>query len=100
MNKIQEGEGIKSASFGASPFDGQQLAVGDFNGELRIRDLVKNETCFKVKAHKMIINSLDAIGGLDKGYGAPEILTGSRDGCVRLWDPRQQGPVRHSVNPP
>lgn len=65
---------------------------------MKIRDLVKNEIFFKVKAHKKIVNSLDAIGGLDKGFGAPEIVTGSRDGCVRLWDPRQQGPVKIVIN--
>ena len=31
---------------------------------------------------------MDAIGGAGYGYGAPEILTGGRDGCVRLWDIR------------
>lgn len=25
--------------------------------------------------------------------GAPEIATASRDGCVRIWDPRQKAPV-------
>jgi hypothetical protein len=29
-----------------------------------------------------------SIGGMDVGYGAPEIVTGGRDGCVRLWDTR------------
>merc|ERR1712216_794271 len=36
---------------------------------------------------------MDGCGGLDIGYGAPEIVTGSRDGCVRVWDPRVQDPV-------
>lgn len=80
-------------SFGASPFGGQQVAIGDFNGELRIHDLEKNKVNFRVKAHREIVNSVDGIGGLDIGYGAPEILTGSRDGTVKLWDPRQSSPV-------
>jgi hypothetical protein len=25
-----------------------------------------------------------------KGYGAPELVTCGRDGCVRVWDVRQQ----------
>lgn len=80
-------------SFGASPVEGQHLAIGDFNGEVRILDVEANKTVFSVKGHKKIVNALDAIGGLDSGYGAPEIVTGSRDGSVKLWDPRQNGAV-------
>ena len=88
-----EGEGIKCMSFGASPVEGQHLAIGDFNGEVRIRDMETNQVIYKVQGHTKIVNSLDAIGGLDTGYGAPEIVTGSRDGSVKLWDPRQSGAV-------
>lgn len=35
---------------------------------------------FSVNAHKEIINCIDGIGGLGIGEGAPEIVTGSRDG--------------------
>lgn len=84
---------MKCFTFGASPFGGQQLAIGDFSGELRILDLEKQKVSWSVKAHKEIINSVDGIGGLDIGNGAPEILTGSRDGAVKLWDPRQNTPV-------
>lgn len=44
---------------------------------------------YGVKAHKEIINAIDGVGGLGIGEGAPEIATGSRDGFVKLWDPRQ-----------
>ncbi len=37
---------------------------------------------YSVKAHKEIINSIDGIGGLGIGEGAPEIATASRDGIV------------------
>ena len=75
-------------SFGASPVEGQHLAEGDFNGEVRIRDIEANKVIFRVQGHSKIVNAMDAIGGLDSGYGAPEIVTGSRDGSVKLWDPR------------
>ena len=32
-------------------------------------------------------------GGLNIGGGAPELVTGSRDGTVRVWDPRQKDAV-------
>jgi hypothetical protein len=41
-----------------------------------------------VKGHREIINAIDAIGGLGIGGGAPEIVTGSRDGkknCRKLF---------------
>jgi len=30
---------------------------------------------------------------MGNGYGPCEIVSGGRDGSVRLWDPRQQSPV-------
>ena len=35
---------------------------------------------YSVKAHKEIVNGIDGVGGLGIGDGAPEIVTGSRDG--------------------
>ena len=40
-----------------------------------------------------IINAIDGCGGVEIGYGAPELVTGGRDGCVRLWDIRVKEPV-------
>jgi WD40 repeat protein len=38
-------------------------------------------------------NCIDGIGGKGADYGAPELVTGGTDGCVRVWDPRQSAPV-------
>ena len=35
---------------------------------------------YSVKGHTEIINTIDGVGGLGIGEGAPEIVTGSRDG--------------------
>ncbi len=35
---------------------------------------------YSAQAHKSIINAIDGCGGLNLGYGAPEIVTAGRDG--------------------
>eukprot|EP01084_Bolivina_argentea_P155961 271769_1 len=83
--------GFKCGTFGQSynkeNVSSQQLATGDFNGTLSIWDLEKlNKPIFEVEnAHQKIINSIDGISGK---YGAAELVTGSRDGTVKVWDPR------------
>ena len=45
------------------------------------RDLERLDSpTYSVKAHEGIINTIDGCGGLGIGGGAPEIVTGSRDG--------------------
>lgn len=40
------------------------------------------EPVYTAKAHSQIINAIDGVGGLGIGAGAPEIITGSRDGKI------------------
>ena len=59
-----------------------------------IYDLEKGGVKFSVQAHVGMANCVDGVGGKGMGqYGAPEIVTGGQDGCVRVWDPRQEQPV-------
>mmetsp|Transcript_6576 Transcript_6576/g.11058 ORF Transcript_6576/g.11058 Transcript_6576/m.11058 type:complete len:357 (-) Transcript_6576:125-1195(-) len=86
--------GVKCGTFGASSIEERHIATGDHAGKLVIYDLEHTDKpVFSQQAHVSIINAIDGCGGLDVGYGAPEIVTGGRDGCVRLWDPRVQEPV-------
>ena len=87
-------QGIKCATFGACRYGDQHIALGDFAGYLSICDLAREDKSgevFSVHAHEGLINAIDGIGGIT--CGAPEIATGGRDGCVRIWDPR----VNHAV---
>ena len=101
--------GIKCATFGASSLEDRNLAFGDYNGGLCIWDIErcasssdgkgkctlsgKSMEIFSVEAHNGIINAIDGVGGIDHEHGAPEIVTGGRDGCVKVWDPRVNNPV-------
>lgn len=97
LDLVVEGKtanGVKCGTFGASSIEDRYLATGDHAGKLAIYDLENiSNPIFSQQAHSSIINAIDGCGGLDVGYGAPEIVTGGRDGCVRLWDPRVQEPV-------
>ncbi len=54
------------------------------------RDLDRPDApVFHAKGHTSIVNAIDGCGGLGVGGGAPEFVTGGRDGAVKVWDPRQ-----------
>lgn len=92
--EVEKKEGIKCATFGASDFERRHLATGDMKGSLNVWDLDRlDKPTFSVQAHSTLINQIDGVGGLNVGYGAPEIATCSRDGCVKVWDPRTNDPV-------
>ncbi|XP_042901354.1 dynein axonemal assembly factor 10 [Parasteatoda tepidariorum] len=91
VSDITKPKGFKCGTFGASGLHQRHLGTGDFEGNLQIWDLDKSEVpIYSVKAHSQIINAIDGVGGLNIGAGAPEIVTCSRDGSVKVWDPRQK----------
>lgn len=81
--------GIKAGTFKSSPISIRDVATVDYKGKLNIWDIEKGKSKFEVQAHSSVANSIDGIGGKGAEYGAPEIVTGGTDGCVRVWDPRQ-----------
>ena len=91
---------FKCGTFGHSTLAERSLATGDFAGGLAIWDLERltTPTWSMPSAHSTIINCIDGCGGL-KGAGAPEIVTGGRDGCVHVWDPRQRDRPVASMSP-
>jgi WD40 repeat protein len=51
-------------------------------------DLETGQSSWSVAGHSLIVNSVDGCGGLASPGGAPEVVSGARDGCVKVWDPR------------
>lgn len=81
--------GVKCATFGASSLEQRAVATGDFEGNVCVQDLDRlHSPTWRVRGHETLVNCIDGCGGLGIGNGAPEVVTGSRDGCVRVWDPR------------
>ncbi|CAM9370319.1 unnamed protein product [Chrysoparadoxa australica] len=94
MDEKERPAGIKCATFGASSLENRHMASGDYDGKLNIYDLERNDVpVYGIQAHASIVNAIDGFGGSEMGYGPPELVTGGRDGCVRVWDPRVQQPV-------
>lgn len=91
IKDVEKNTAFKCATFGASSLRERNLATGDFEGKLQIWNLEDPSVpVYSASAHKEIINAIDGVGGTTIGCGAPEIVTGSRDGSVKVWDPRQK----------
>ena len=80
--------GIKAGTFKASPIAMRDVATVDYKGKLCIFDIEYGKPKYSVQAHSTMANTIDGIGGKGAEYGAPELVTGGSDGCVRVWDPR------------
>ncbi|CAL1300754.1 unnamed protein product [Larinioides sclopetarius] len=91
VTDVTKPRGFKCGTFGSSPMHQRHLATGDFEGNLQLWDMESLDSpLFNVRGHTQIINAIDAVGGLGIGAGAPEIVTGSKDGAVKVWDSRQK----------
>ncbi|XP_069116254.1 dynein axonemal assembly factor 10-like [Argopecten irradians] len=100
VKEVEKSKGFKCGTFGASKLQERYLATGDFDGKMHIWNLEQPELpIYSVKGHKEIINAIDGVGGLGIGEGAPEIVTGSRDGAVKVWDPRQKNEPVATMEP-
>lgn len=84
--------GIKCSTLGACRSGDECIATGDYVGNLAICNLErqgKDGEIFSVNAHEGIINAIDGIGGRGTTTcGTPELATGGKDGCVKIFDPR------------
>ncbi|KAI9144023.1 WD repeat-containing protein 92-like protein [Paraphysoderma sedebokerense] len=93
INVVAETEkpsAFKCGTFGASPLHQRNFATGDFDGKLALWDIENMALpIFSIKAHESIINCIDGCGS-SLNTGPPEIVTGGRDGAVKVWDTRQR----------
>ncbi|KAL3873985.1 hypothetical protein ACJMK2_037059 [Sinanodonta woodiana] len=91
LSEFEKSKAFKCGTFAASSLQQRHFATGDFDGKMCIWNLEKPDMpVYSVKGHKEIINAIDGVGGLGIGEGAPELVTASRDGSVKVWDPRQK----------
>lgn len=88
MHDFDKEFGIKCGTFKASPISVRDVAVVDYKGKMMIFDIEYGKAKYSVQAHSSMGNTIDGIGGKGAEYGAPELVTGGTDGCVRVWDPR------------
>ncbi|XP_034040609.1 WD repeat-containing protein 92 isoform X1 [Thalassophryne amazonica] len=100
LKEVEKPKPIKCGTYGATSLQHRHIATGDFDGNLNIWNLEMPEVpVYSVKAHKEIVNSIDGVGGLGIGEGAPEIVTGSRDGkrkevCIKEKSRFKENPTR------
>ncbi|KAF9972995.1 hypothetical protein BGZ73_003794 [Actinomortierella ambigua] len=79
---------FKAATFRAST-QPSHLVTGDFEGRIGVWDLERTEVpVTMIKAHEDVVNCIDGAGA---SSGRPEVVSGCRDGVVKVWDLRQKG---------
>lgn len=86
----EKGSALKCLTLDNSSFLDRHVTTGAFDGRVMMWDLQNLELpIWSVKGHTEIINSIDGVGGNSTNSSlAPEIVTGSKDGTVKVWDPR------------
>ncbi|KAI4469115.1 mrna export factor and bub3 [Holotrichia oblita] len=91
ISSFSKKDHFKCGTFDASSLTSRYLATGDYTGRLQVWDLEDTLLpVYKTTKHTNLINCIDGVAGTSTGCGAPEIVTGSKDGSVMVWDVRQK----------
>lgn len=88
LEKVQEINrefGLNAVTFRGSSLQDRRLAVGDFGGRVYSYDFEENKEVWGLRGHE-VVNCIDGAGG--RGMGPAEIISGGREGNVKVWDTR------------
>lgn len=89
VESVELESGLKCGTFGAHTLPRRLLATGNLSGELELWDLERlTKPQSVVHAHDSAINAIDGCGSGLNQIGPQEIVTGCRDGAVKVWDTR------------
>ncbi len=91
---------MRCGTMRASSASKRTMATGDADGRVCIFDIERMEKpVYQTRGHTKPITCIDGVAGNQPSCGAPELVTGSDDGCVHVWDARQKGqPVASLVS--
>ena len=78
--------GLNAVTFRGSSLTDRRLAAGDFGGRVYSYDFEAGKEVWGLRGHE-VVNCIDGGGG--GGLGALELVTGGREGSVKVWDIRE-----------
>ena len=77
--------GLNCVTFRGSSLTDRRLAAGDFGGRVYSYDFEEGKEVWGLRGHE-VVNCIDGAGG--RGCGPAELVTGGREGSVKVWDVR------------
>ena len=78
--------GLNAVTFRGSSLTDRRLAAGDFGGRVYSYDFEAGKEVWGLRGHE-VVNCIDGGGG--GGLGPLEVVTGGREGSVKVWDTRE-----------
>ena len=85
VQTIQREFGVVALTFRGSSLQDRRLGVGDSGGRVYCLDLEENKEVWGLRGHELV-NCIDGAGG--RGVGPAELVSGGREGNVKVWDTR------------
>ena len=85
VQTLQREFGVSAVTFRGSSLQDRRLAVGDSGGRVYSLDLEEGREVWGLRGHE-VVNCIDGAGG--RGEGPAELVSGGREGNVKVWDTR------------
>mmetsp|Transcript_19023 Transcript_19023/g.24840 ORF Transcript_19023/g.24840 Transcript_19023/m.24840 type:complete len:346 (+) Transcript_19023:53-1090(+) len=87
--EVSTDAGLRCGALSELSIDDCNVTVGDLKGSLFSYNLARLDLpSWSVNGHEDVVNSIDSVGGFNSGFGPAELVSGSRDGTVKVWDTR------------